>query len=56
MQMTATGLGAAVIPSAMGVLARQLSLEVIPVCLLLVYTALGGCYWLASRGRRPAAG
>ena len=55
MQMTATGLGAAVIPSAMGVLARQMSLEVIPVCLLAVYAALAGCYLVAIRGRaRPA--
>lgn len=51
MQMTATGLGAAVIPAAMGVLARQISLEVIPVCLLATYAALAGCYLLAIRGK-----
>jgi fucose permease len=53
MQMAATGFGVAVIPSLMGVLARRLSLEVIPVCLLLVYTGLAGAYLLASRPRKP---
>ena len=33
----------------------QMSLEVIPVCLLAVYAALAGCYLVAIRGRaRPA--
>lgn len=48
-QMAATGLGMALIPSLMGVLARGLSLEVIPVCLLVVYAALLGCYFLAVK-------
>ncbi len=55
MQMAATGLGTAVIPGLMGVLARQISLEAIPVCLLAVYVGLLGCYVLAVRtplGRR----
>lgn len=47
MQMAATGLGTAVIPGLMGVLARQSSLEIIPVCLLVVYVGLFGCYVLA---------
>jgi fucose permease len=47
MQMTATGFGAAIIPSLMGMLARQVSLEVIPVCLLAVYAGLFGFYVLA---------
>lgn len=47
MQMAATGFGTAVIPSLMGVLARQISLEIIPVCLLVVYAGLFGCYVLA---------
>jgi fucose permease len=47
MQMAATGLGTAVIPSLMGVLARQISLEVIPTCLLVVYAGLLGFYLLA---------
>ena len=51
MQMAATGFGTAVIPSLMGVLARQLSLEVIPVCLLGVYAGLLGVYLLAVRSQ-----
>lgn len=49
MQMAATGLGMAVIPSLMGVFARQISLEIIPVCLLAVYAGLFGLYMLAIR-------
>ena len=52
MQMAATGFGTAVIPSLMGVLARQISLEVIPVCLLAVYAGLFGFYVLAVRSRK----
>lgn len=47
MQMAATGFGMAIIPSLMGVLARQFSLEIIPVFLLAVYAGLFGCYVLA---------
>ncbi|MFL7838772.1 MAG: MFS transporter [Candidatus Promineifilaceae bacterium] len=47
MQMTATGFGTAVIPGMMGVLARQISLEIIPVSLLVVYAGLSACYILA---------
>jgi fucose permease len=53
MQMTATGFGAAVVPSLMGVLARQTSLEVIPVVLVAMYAALAGCYLIAIRARQP---
>lgn len=49
MQMTATGLGGAVVPSLLGVLARQLSLEVIPICLVVVFLGLFGFYLLAMR-------
>ena len=49
MQMAATGLGTAVIPSLLGVLARQISLEIIPVCLLGVYVGLFGFYYLAIK-------
>jgi fucose permease len=56
MQMAASGLGTAVIPGLMGVLARRVSLEVIPVCLLAVYLGLLGFYLLASRPRRAPAG
>jgi len=48
MQMAATGFGTVVIPTAMGILARQASLEVIPVCLLIVYAGLFGFYILAT--------
>jgi len=51
MQMAATGFGTAVIPSLMGVLARRISLEIIPVCLLVVYAGLFGFYVLAVRPR-----
>lgn len=49
MQIAATGFGTALIPSTMGVLARRVSLEVIPIYLLIVYAALLGCYVLAMR-------
>jgi fucose permease len=55
LQMVATGFGAAVIPSLMGVLARQVSLEVVPICLLAVYAGLAGTYILAARSRKPRA-
>jgi len=47
MQMAATGLGTAVIPSMLGMLARQFSLEVIPICLALVFLGLFGLYRLS---------
>lgn len=49
MQITATGLATAVIPGLMGVFARQVSLEVIPLCLLAVYAGLFGLYMLAVK-------
>jgi fucose permease len=49
MQIAATGFGTVVIPGLMGVLARQISLEVIPVCLLAVYAGLFSFYVLAVR-------
>ncbi len=49
MQMTASGLGTAVIPSLLGVLARRFSLEVIPVCLVGVFLVLFGFYRLSMR-------
>ena len=49
MQMTATGFGAAVISSSMGILADNISLEIVPICLLAVYAGLAGVYFLASR-------
>jgi len=49
MQMAAAGLGMAIIPGLMGVFARQVSLEIIPVCLLAVYAGLLGLYLLAAK-------
>jgi hypothetical protein len=49
MQMAASGLGTAVIPSLMGVLARQFSLEVIPACLIVLYAGLLGLFTLALK-------
>jgi fucose permease len=48
-QIAATGLGAALIPSLMGVLARRFSLEIIPLCMVVVFAALFGLYTLAVR-------
>ncbi len=44
MQMAMSGLGTAVMPSLLGVLARQFSLEVVPICLVVVFVALFGLY------------
>ena len=55
MQMAATGLGASVIPSLVGVLARRVSLEIIPVCLVVLFLALFGLYRVAMSGRVEAA-
>lgn len=54
LQMAATGLGTAVIPSLMGVIARQVSLEAIPICLGIVYAGLFGVYILAVKSRSKA--
>ena len=51
MQMAATGLGGAVIPSLVGVLARRVSLEVIPVCLVVLFGLLFGLYRLSMNER-----
>jgi fucose permease len=51
MQMAATGLGGALIPSVIGVLARRSSLEIIPVCLILLFLALFGVYRLSLTGK-----
>ncbi len=49
LQMAATGLGTAIIPSLAGVLARRVSLEIIPLCLGLIFAALLGLALLAAR-------
>ena len=53
MQMAATGLGGAVIPSLVGVLARRVSLEVIPVCLVVLFVTLFGLYRLSMTAAIP---
>jgi fucose permease len=49
MQMTATGLGGAMLPSLMGVLADQFTLEVVPICLMIVFLGLFGFYRLSMK-------
>ena len=56
MQMAATGFGMAFMPSLMGVLARRVSLEIIPVMLLAVYALVLGVYLLAMRPRKGSVG
>jgi fucose permease len=46
-QMTASGLGGAVIPGLLGVLARNYSLEIIPICMVAVFLALFAFYRLS---------
>ncbi len=57
MQMAAGSLGAALISSLVGILARRVALEVIPVCLMVSFTGLFGLYALAvkSGSNRVAA-
>jgi fucose permease len=47
MQMGSGGLGLALIPALLGVLARRLSLEVIPICLLVLFVLLLGLHTLS---------
>lgn len=49
MQMAATGLGTAIIPSLVGVLAERSSLEVVPISLLLLFLGMLGLYALAGK-------
>ncbi|MFZ2095962.1 MAG: MFS transporter [Anaerolineales bacterium] len=49
MQMAASGLGTAVIPGLLGVLARQFSLEVVPLCLVVLFLGLFGLYLLSMK-------
>ena len=51
MQMAASGLGTAIIPSVVGILARRASLEVIPMCLVVLFSGLLGLYTLALKYR-----
>ena len=47
-QMAFTSLGTAVITSLVGVLARRISVNVIPLCLLVVFVLLTGLYFLST--------
>ncbi len=53
LQIAASGLGTAVIPSLLGVLARQFTLEIIPICLLGIFIALFGLYRLSMTHHKP---
>lgn len=55
MQMAASGLGTVVIASLVGVLARQVSLEVVPVAIMVVFAALLGFYTLSHRAASPGS-
>lgn len=55
MQIGSAGLGGAVIPGLAGVLARHTSLEVIPLCLVIVITVLFGLYNLSMRPAKKQA-
>jgi fucose permease len=48
-QIAAGGLGAAMIPGLVGVLARQVSLEIIPVCLMVLFAGLLALYALTVK-------
>jgi len=56
MQMGATGLGAALIPGLIGVLADQTSLEVIPICLFALFALLALMYLIAVRLPKRSSG
>lgn len=50
MQVAGAGLGAALVPGLAGILARQYSLEAIPILLSLLFAVLLGLYQYLSRG------
>lgn len=49
LQMTASGLSGAIIPGLVGVLARRISLEVIPVCLVILFAGLMSVFWISGK-------
>jgi fucose permease len=53
MQMAAAGLGGSLIPGLVGVLAKRISLEVIPVCLFVLIIALMGLFALSILKKPP---
>ncbi len=56
MQMSGAALGIAIIPSLVGVLARSISLEVIPACLFALFAALLGLYLLSVPREQSSGG
>ncbi len=54
-QMAASGLGTAVIPGALGILATRFTLEVIPICLALVLIILFGLFRVSLIGKKMQA-
>jgi fucose permease len=56
MQMAASGLGIGVIPGTLGILATRFSLEVIPICLVIVLLVLFGLFRLSLLGKKAQAG
>jgi fucose permease len=52
LQMAATGLGMALIPSVLGVLARRSSLEIIPISLIILFAGLLGVYGLTAKSAK----
>lgn len=54
MQTAAAALGVAIIPSLVGILARQVSLGIIPVCLMALFAGLLGLYVLAMKSGSKA--
>ncbi len=55
-QMAASGLGTAVIPGTLGILATRFSLEVIPICLALVLLILFGLFRLSLMQKKMQVG
>lgn len=51
MQMAASGLGTAVIPSLLGVLAVQFSLEVMPLCMVIDFVILFALYRISMKNK-----
>ncbi len=54
LQMAATGFGTAVIPGLIGVFARRSSMEIIPICLTVVFATLLGVYLLTVNSEAKA--
>jgi fucose permease len=55
MQLAAAGLGTAFIPSLIGILSRRISLEIIPVCLAILFALQLGMFWVSEVNPAPRA-